>query len=302
MAKGVFTTKLSPGYDDLPEERYHFPRTYLKQVERTIGDTIVYYEPRRGSVEQNSRGGRQAYFATARPYEITEDPHVPDHFYCHVRDYLDFEQAVPFRDGDSYRESILQREDGGTNKGAFGRSVRIVPDEEFEGILSAGFNKSSMDFAVQTDSPVVPLPGFDALPIPFERPMVELTIIKPFRDVAFRRLVRAAYDNRCAVTGLRLINGGGRPEVQAAHIQAVEDKGPDSVRNGLALSGTIHWMFDRGLLSVADDMTILKAKDHLPAEVERLINSHGRLNLPKDPGQWPHPAYLAYHREHRFKG
>ncbi|HEY1072218.1 HNH endonuclease, partial [Brevundimonas sp.] len=119
---------------------------------------------------------------------------------------------------------------------------------------------------------------------------------------AFRRLVRAAYDNRCAVTGLRLINGGGRPEVQAAHIQAVEDKGPDSVRNGLALSGTIHWMFDRGLLSVDNDMTILKAKDHLPAEVERLINASGRLNLPKDPGQWPHPAYLTYHREHRFKG
>lgn len=302
MAKGVFTTKLSPGYDDLPEERYHFPRTYLKQVERTIGDTIVYYEPRRGSVEQSSRGGRQAYFATARPYAITEDPNIPDHFYCHVRDYLDFEQAVPFRDGDSYRESILQREDGGTNKGAFGRSVRIVPDEEFEGILSAGFNKSSIDFAVQVDSSIVPFPEFDALPIPFERPMVELTIIKPFRDVAFRRLVRAAYDNRCAVTGLRLINGGGRPEVQAAHIQAVEDKGPDSVRNGLALSGTIHWMFDRGLLSVDDDMNILKAKSGLPAEVERLINASGRLNLPKDPAQWPHPAYLTHHREHRFKG
>lgn len=68
MAKGVFTTKLSPGYDDLPEERYHFPRTYLRQVEQTIGDTIVYYEPRRGSVELSSRGGRQAYFAVARPY------------------------------------------------------------------------------------------------------------------------------------------------------------------------------------------------------------------------------------------
>jgi len=137
---------------------------------------------------------------------------------------------------------------------------------------------------------------------PFERPMVELTITKPFRDVAFRRSVRAAYDNRCAVTGLRLINGGGRPEVQAAHIRAVEDKGPDSVRNGLALSGTIHWMFDRGLLSVADDMTILRAKDKLPTEVERLINANGRLNLPPDPAQWPHPAFLAFHRENRFKG
>lgn len=302
MAKGVFTTKLSPGYDDLPEERYHFPRTYLRQVEQTLGDIIVYYEPRRGSTKLSSRGGRQAYFAVARPYEITADRRQPDHFYCHVTDYLDFERVVGFRDGDAYRESILQREDGATNKGAFGRSVRVVPDDEFEDILSAGFSKSPIDFAVLTGSPIAPTPGFNEVPAPFERPMMELTTIRPFRDVAFRRSVRAAYDNRCAVTGLRLINGGGRPEVQAAHIQAVEDKGPDSVRNGLALSGTIHWLFDRGLLAVADDMTILKAKGHLPDEVERLINVSGRLNLPPDPAHWPHPAFLAFHREHRFKG
>jgi len=301
MAKGVFTTKLSPGYDDLPEERYHFPRTYLRQVEQTLGDIIVYYEPRRGSVEPSSRGGRQAYFAVARPIEITEDRRQPGHFYCHVTDYLDFERTVPFREGDAYRESMLQRDDGATNKGAFGRSVRIVPDDEFEDILTTGFSKSPVDFAVLTNA-TFPLSGFEQAPASFERPMIELTITKPFRDVAFRRSVRAAYDNRCAVTGLRLINGGGRPEVQAAHIQAVEDKGPDSVRNGLALSGTIHWLFDRGLLSVANDMTILKAKNHLPEEVERLINADGRLNLPADAAQWPHPAFLAFHRENRFKG
>ncbi len=301
MAKGVFTTKLSPGYDDLPEERYHFGRDYLARVERTLGDTIVYYEPRRSSVHLSSRGGRQAYFAIARPYQITDDPRKADHFYCHVSDYLDLERAVPFREGNHYFESTLKRDDGGTNKGAFGHAVRVIPDDEFEDILATGFSKSPIDFAVQAESPIIPM-GFNETLTPFERPMIELTVTKPFRDVAFRRSVRAAYDNRCAVTGLRLINGGGRPEVQAAHIQAVEDKGPDSVRNGLALSGTIHWMFDRGLLSIADDMTILKAKERLPSEVEYLINASGRLNLPADPAQWPHPAFLAHHRENRFKG
>ncbi len=43
----IFTTKIEPAYDDLPEERYHFPRTYLSQVEAAVGDWIVYYEPRR---------------------------------------------------------------------------------------------------------------------------------------------------------------------------------------------------------------------------------------------------------------
>jgi putative restriction endonuclease len=42
------------------------------------------------------------------------------------------------------------------------------------------------------------------------------------------------------MTGLRIFNGSGRAEVQAAHIRPVADNGPDSVRNGLALSSTIH--------------------------------------------------------------
>ena len=50
--KGVFTTKIIPEYDDLPERRYHFPSTYLKQAERCVGDWIVYYEPRRSTGNQ----------------------------------------------------------------------------------------------------------------------------------------------------------------------------------------------------------------------------------------------------------
>jgi len=47
MTKAVFTTKATPSYKDLPEERYHFPRTYLNFVQQAVGDYIVYYEPRR---------------------------------------------------------------------------------------------------------------------------------------------------------------------------------------------------------------------------------------------------------------
>ena len=68
-----------------------------------------------------------------------------------------------------------------------------------------------------------------------------------------RELIQLVYDRRCAFTGLRLINGGGRAEVEAAHIVPVAGDGPDMVWDGLSLSGTVHWMFDRGLFSVADD-------------------------------------------------
>lgn len=114
--------------------------------------------------------------------------------------------------------------------------------------------------------------------------------------------VRAAYSNRCAITGLRLINGGGRPEVQAAHIQPVASKGPDSVRNGLALSGTVHWMFDRGLISIGDDFKILVAKNHVPEDAARLLNQNGMINLPKDQTLHPNAHYLKFHRDIVFNG
>ena len=114
--------------------------------------------------------------------------------------------------------------------------------------------------------------------------------------------VRAAYSNRCAITGLRLINGGGRPEVQAAHIQPVASKGPDSVRNGLALSGTVHWMFDRGLISIGDDYKILVAENHVPGDAVRLLNQSGMINFPKDSTLYPNAHFLKFHRDEVFKG
>ena len=40
--------------------------------------------------------------------------------------------------------------------------------------------------------------------------------------------------------------------------------GPGSVRNGIFLSRTVHWMFDRGVLSVNDDFTLLTAEKMIP--------------------------------------
>jgi putative restriction endonuclease len=206
---------------------------------------------------------------------------------------------VSFTDGDHYYERILRKEDGSTNKGAFGRAVRIVPDDDFDLILKAGFapvlDGQAPELATETSE-------IDEPEIPFERPIVEMTVSKPFRERSFMYNVRSAYGNRCALTGLRLINGGGRPEVQAAHIQPVAADGPDSVRNGLALSGTVHWMFDRGLISIGDDHRILVSKNHVPEDATRLLNASGLINLPNDPTLYPNPRYLSFHREKVFKG
>jgi len=307
MSKAVFTTKISPTYDDLPEVRYHFPRSYLNQVRGAIGDRVVYYEPRRSSGALSSRGGRQAYFAVASVVGVEPDLQRADHFYAYVKEYLDFDRVVPFREENHYFESALQRTDGQTSKGMFGRAVRTVPDSEFELIVAAGFAPDSIPIETSSwhtwSDKQVGLSEDQAL---FEEPLqprssIETTLTRPFRDEAFRRHVRAAYDNRCALSGLKLINGGGRPEVQAAHIRPVASDGPDSVRNGLALSGTLHWMFDRGLVAIDDDWRILRSSS-LPEDVGRLIVSDGYLIVPKDDTTKPHPSFLKFHRENIFKG
>ena len=291
MAKAVFTTKVDPAYDDLPEQRYHFPRTYLKAARAALDDWIVYYEPRRSTAHLSSSGGRMSYFATARLERIAEDPRRADHYYGYVKDYLEFDRPVPFRERSFYYERNLQKPDGSTNKGRFGRAVRTIRDSEYHLILQAGFHDlASPQWRVMESDPVET-----------ERRIVRQIVRRRFRDRVFSTAVRAAYDNTCAMTGLRIINGGGRPEVQAAHIKPVAKSGPDSMRNALALCGTAHWMFDRGLISIADDYQLLLREGAIPDHFFRIINEDRRLKVPDAAPDRPHPNFLRYHREHVFQ-
>ncbi|MGE3541515.1 MAG: HNH endonuclease [Candidatus Tectimicrobiota bacterium] len=298
MAKGIFTTKVNPLYDDLPEIRYHFPKTYLNQAQATIGDWIVYYEPRRQSADVRSRGGRQGYFATARVQRIEADSYRRAHYYAFVTDFLEFEHIALFRHGGTYLEDALMKTDGSTNKGAFGRSVRLLSDAAYQRILQLGFTTSMGGQIADVNE------GIAEEPETYQRPIVEPVRFRLFRDVAFTHGVRALYKNTCAMTGLSMVNGGGRPEVEAAHIRPVgnDHHGPDSMRNGIALSRSIHWMFDRGLISLTDDYNILIVESLVPDPMKRLLNPDGKILLPADSRLYPHPQFLHYHREHIFKG
>lgn len=292
MTKAVFTTKSNSEYDDVREERYHFPAYYLGRVQQAVGDMIVYYEPRRGN-------GRSAYIAVARVESVYPDPVRDDHYYARIVDHMNFDQMVPFRHGDELFESSL-RSTGTTGlSGEFRNAVRLIPDHELEAILAAGY----MMPLAQEDNGRETAQGFAEEAIEFQRPIVEQLIRRPFREAAFSRQVKAAYGNRCAFTGLDMRNGGGRAEVDAAHIKPVGEghNGPDSIRNGLALTKTVHWMFDRGLLSIDSDFKILVAKPLVPQPILRLLDPSGHVLLPEQAQDRPHPAFLEYHRNNIFK-
>ena len=304
--KAIFTHKAGSIYDDLPEERYHFPETYLRQAEATIGDFIIYYEPGRVGTQDRGRYGRRAYVAVASVAGVRPDPSRGGHFYADMTNYVTFDRPVPFREGDHFYERQLRRSDGATSKGAFGRAVRPISEEEFAEILAAGFAEELLKEKSRPAEPtqvVIPQQLMEADP-GFERPIIERILSRPFRDEAFRHAVQAVYNSTCAMTGIKIINGRGLPEVQAAHIQPVSNSGPNSVRNGLALSGTVHWMFDRGLITLGSppEYPILLSKKELSESVRRLFNRNMMLRKPTDERFWPAPAYVEFHRREIFKG
>lgn len=294
--KVVFDTRPGSGYRD-SVDRYHFPSRYLKEVAAALGDWIVYYEPSRA-------GGRRAYVAVARVVRVEPDPDAPGHHFAIMADYLPFDAPVGLRGPDGYRETRLRavtetRDIGRTLQG---RSVRELPEIDFGSIVEAGLDATlAPENAVRLG---LAGPDLDAdarallATVPSDRQMSRVLASRTIRDAAFRRAVLEAYDDTCAVTGLRIVNGGGRAEAQAAHIVPVAEGGPDVVQNGIALSATAHWLFDRHLISIGEDWHLLISHNKVPASLRSLfVPQDAPIRLPADAGMRPHPAFVARHRE-----
>lgn len=122
-------------------------------------------------------------------------------------------------------------------------------------------------------------------------------------QASFREAVIAAYDGRCAVSGL--------PEqrlLDAAHIMpdANEELGHAMVPNGIPLSKIHHAAFDGHLIGIDPDFRIhvadrlLKTKDGELLEVLKRLH-HAKLHLPARRRDWPDQERLAI-RFDQFRG
>jgi putative restriction endonuclease len=119
----------------------------------------------------------------------------------------------------------------------------------------------------------------------------------------FRSTVMASYDFTCAISGINV-----PALIQASHIVpwSHEEGRRLDPRNGIALSVLHDRAFDRGLITLDEDLRLVisgRLRIGKPTEIHRvaLLNIEGRrLRLPTRYA--PDPEALAYHREHIFTG
>ena len=119
------------------------------------------------------------------------------------------------------------------------------------------------------------------------------------RDQGFRRIVVSTYDHRCALCGVRIITPEQYTAVDAAHIVPWSKSRNDDVRNGMALCKLCHWAFDRGMIGVSADYSVITSR-HIGANSNvpgflTMLSGRGILP-PENRDHWPAHDYLSEHR------
>jgi putative restriction endonuclease len=124
------------------------------------------------------------------------------------------------------------------------------------------------------------------------------------RSVAFRKVVRKAYDYTCAMCGIRVLTPEGAAAVEAAHIVPWNVSHNDDPRNGMALCGLHHWVFDQGLVCVDGGLRIRIS----PIVVQMSVGigalqelDESEIHKPVDRYFWPAKQALSWHRSKTFR-
>jgi len=123
------------------------------------------------------------------------------------------------------------------------------------------------------------------------------------RDPSFARLVKDAYDESCAVCGVRPRLAGESFGLEAAHIRWIQYDGPNDVQNGICLCRMHHVAFDRGAFTISERMSIQvsEALDRSSETTQLLGRFEGaELRSPKQALSRPAADACEWHRREVF--
>lgn len=125
------------------------------------------------------------------------------------------------------------------------------------------------------------------------------------RSADFRERVLRAYEYSCAVCGFDVRLGTVHVALEAAHIKWHQAGGPDEESNGLALCTMHHKLFDRGVFTLSDDMSIIvsESANGTKGFHEWVIAFHGKIiRRPQRPSYYPNENVVAWHVREVFQG
>lgn len=129
-------------------------------------------------------------------------------------------------------------------------------------------------------------------------------ISKTRRNRTFVEQVLSNYRYKCAFCGFDAVVNKIYFGLDAAHIKWFSQKGPDELRNGLALCKLHHWAFDRGVLTLDTSLKIMVSKKFIAkdpfsiAYIEELNGKPiGRYKIVEPSGE-----FLEWHNENVFLG
>lgn len=302
----VLESKIGSEYPDSDRE-YPFPVQYLKHfAPLSHGEPVfaVVYEPR----------GRRQYVGwaliTKPPYRTGGTNQQGREMWAvrYSQRLADFRSPVPAEVGDIPVESLFAGIPRGNlrNVAHVGRAVRTLPDDDAQLILQIGMGGE------RSGEIVYPPVGSPAGITPRERTERLISLVE--RDARFRASVLDAYDSRCAITGLTV--EPQRPDrvtsiIEAAHLRPVSHNGADVVPNGMAMTPTLHRLYDEGFftmryeggsLVVVTSPRLVQSMLRSPTTDFVLPLETGRpARLPGIHALRPDPDFLRYHESRIFK-
>lgn len=306
----ILESFVGSSYADSPDS-YEFPPKYLHHFDPlATGESMVaiIYEPR------GDRGdGRLAYVG----WTLLRDPPTPSgrrnrqgqtlYRVRYADRYREFDRIVPREAIGTPVETWLRALERGRprNVATVGRAVRPLLAEDLRLIMTLGFPNGveRPDIEWAADHQVAESITAE------ERARRLVTAIS--REARFRDEVLDAYEHRCSLSGLAVSPSPSHAYglLDAAHIRPVGSMGADHITNGLALTPTLHRLFDKGLFTLAYRGSSLEVRTSPRLSTEMIRGNEGfelRLvggiaaALPHDTSSRPSKEALEYHHDEVF--
>ncbi|MNI49194.1 hypothetical protein D3C76_301910 [compost metagenome] len=116
---------------------------------------------------------------------------------------------------------------------------------------------------------------------------------------AFKVMVTEAYHRRCAITGEKTL-----PVLEAAHIKPYSQNGPNVTPNGLLLRKDMHTLFDRGYLTINEELQIEVSKrikeDYGNGKEYYAYHGKKLIEMPQAQQERPSTQFLLWHNENVY--